>query len=121
MKEELKHRMKEFAKSVFNDLQDIDPKFIDYKRQLIRSSSSVGANYRAECRAKSMNDFINKLKIVEEELDESLFFIEIITELSPQTSKEWDEISKEGNTLLAIIVKSIITSRNNQKSLNRKS
>ena len=60
MKEELKYRTKEFAKSVFNNLQDIDSKFIDYKRQLIRSSSSVGANYRAACRAKSMNDFINK-------------------------------------------------------------
>ena len=43
---------------------------IAYSRQLIRSSSSVGANYRAACRAKSLSDFINKLKIVEEEIDE---------------------------------------------------
>ena len=47
---------------------------IAYSRQLIRSSSSVEANYRAACRAKSLSDFINKLKIVEEETDESLYF-----------------------------------------------
>ncbi len=51
--------------------------FRDYKGQLIRCSSSVGANYRAACRAKSTRDFINKLKIVEEELDESLFLLKL--------------------------------------------
>ena len=75
MKEELKRRTKKFAIEVFKNTQKLDIKFIDYKRQLIRCSSSVGANYRAACRAKSPKDFINKLKIVEEELDESLFFI----------------------------------------------
>ena len=49
-----------------------------YGEQLIRSSSSVGANYRATRRAKSKADFINKFKIVEEEMDESLFFLEMI-------------------------------------------
>ncbi len=62
MKEELKRRTKEFAKSVFRNSQGLDNIFVDYKRQLIRSSSSVGANYRAACRAKSTKDFINKLK-----------------------------------------------------------
>jgi four helix bundle protein len=64
MKEELKSRTKEFAKCVFKNAQCLDSKFIEYRRQLIRSSSSVGANYRAACRAKSTKDFINKLKTV---------------------------------------------------------
>ena len=51
-----------------------------YSNQLLKASSSVGANYRAVRRAKSTADFINKLKIVEEELDESLFFLELIVE-----------------------------------------
>ncbi len=116
MKEELKLRTKEFAKSVWKQCQFLSNEFYDYKRQLIRCSSSVGANYRAACRAKSKKDFINKLKIVEEELDESLYFIELITELSENSrfnSEEWEIIYNEGNKLLAIIVKSLITLRKN--------
>lgn len=50
-------------------------------RQLVRCASSVGANYRAACRPKSNADFINKLKIVEEEADESVYFLELIHEM----------------------------------------
>lgn len=49
-------------------------------KQLIRSATSVGANYRASCRAKSTADMINKLKIVEEETDETLYWMELLTE-----------------------------------------
>lgn len=49
-----------------------------YCNQLIRCSSFVGANFRATCRAKSTDDFINKLKIVEEEADESVYFLELL-------------------------------------------
>jgi four helix bundle protein len=55
-----------------------------YGGQLIRSSSSVGANYRATRRAKSTSDFVNKFKIVEEEMDESLFFLEMIVEFNKE-------------------------------------
>ena len=110
MKEEMLKRTKYFAIDVFKNAQNLDRKFNDYRRQLIRSSSSVGANYRAACRAKSNRDFINKLKIVEEELDESLYFIELITELSGH-NKLWEKTTTEGTQLLRIIVKSIITCR----------
>ena len=92
--------------------------FNAYVNQLIRSSSSVGANYRASQRAKSTADFINKLKIVEEEADESLFFLEIILELNSEKELKQDIeiLLKEGNEILAIIVASIKTSRNNQNS-----
>ena len=82
-------------------------------------SSSVGANYRAACRAKSTADFINKLKIVEEELDETMFFLELLEEFNPNEKdiirKNWEE----GNELLSIVVASIVTIRRNEQ--NRKS
>lgn len=74
--EEMKSRTKLFAINVALLTQKLPESQINrpYINQIIRSSSSVGANYRASRRAKSNADFINKLKIVEEELDESLFF-----------------------------------------------
>ena len=114
MKKELLHRTKMFAIEVWRLCQTLPKEFRDYKGQLIRCSSSVGANYRAACRAKSTRDFINKLKIVEEELDESLFFIEIISELSEKEKIRWTPIYKEGDELLAIFVKSIVTLKEKQ-------
>ncbi len=115
MKKELLQRTKMFTIEAWRLCQTLPKEFIDYKRQLIRCSSSVGANYRAACRAKSTRDFINKLKIVEEELDESLFFIEIISELSEKEKGKWAKVYLEGDELLAIFVKSLITLRENQK------
>ena len=105
-----------FAIEVWKLCQTLPKEFSEYKGQLIRCSSSVGANYRAACRAKSTRDFINKLKIVEEELDESLFFIEIISELSEKEKIKWASIYKEGDELLAIFVKSITTLKDKQKN-----
>jgi len=81
--------------------------------QIIRSATSVAANYRASCRAKSPKDFISKLGIVEEECDETIFWLEIIEEL--QMIKEMEELTalkKEANEILAITVASIKTVRN---------
>lgn len=80
-------------------------------RQLIRSSSSVGANYRAANRAKSDRDFINKLKIVEEEADESMFWLEILLEIDANNSEEIKKLIKESDELVAITVASIKTAR----------
>ncbi|SER74190.1 four helix bundle protein [Pedobacter rhizosphaerae] len=91
----------------------------NYSNQLVRCSSSVGANYRAACRAKSTADFINKLKIVEEELDESMFFLELLEEFNPDKKDVIQQNWKEANELLSIIVASIITLRRNEQ--NRKS
>jgi four helix bundle protein len=84
-----------------------------YSNQLIRSSSSPGTNYRAACRAKSMPDFINKLKIVEEETDESIYFLELLQHFNPNYSIQIDTLVNEANELLAITVKSIKTARAN--------
>ena len=90
--------------------------FNAYVNQLIRCSSSVGANYRASQRAKSTADFINKLKIVEEEADESIFFLELLSEINKEANiqQEIFILMKEGNEILSIIVASIKTARNNQ-------
>jgi four helix bundle protein len=87
-----------------------------FVNQLIRSSSSVGANYRASQRAKSTLDFINKLKIVEEEVDESVYWLEIFEDVIPDSFDEIQILKNEGKELLAIIVASINTAkRNNMK------
>ncbi|GAA4052297.1 four helix bundle protein [Flavobacterium chungnamense] len=88
-----------------------------YVNQLIRCSSSVGANYRASQRAKSKADFINKLKIVEEEVDESNFFLDLLYEISKienlKLNNEFHLLLKESGELLAITIASIKTTRNN--------
>lgn len=58
-----------------------------YVDQIIRSSSSSAANYRAACRPKSKRDFINKLKMVEEELNKTVFFYEMLAEFNPDSKK----------------------------------
>ena len=92
------------------------PKSREYNafvNQLIRSSSSVGANYRASQRAKSTSDFINKLKIVEEEVDESVHWSEVFEEILSEHSDEILKLQKEGKELLAITVASINTAKRN--------
>jgi len=111
--EEMKRRTKLFAINTTKLTQKLPDTSVNrvYKGQLIRSGSSVGANYRASRRAKSKPDFINKLKIVEEELDESLFFLELLKEFNKSFETEIKELYNEGETLLKIIVASIISSR----------
>ncbi len=84
-----------------------------YVNQLIRCSSSVAANYRASQRAKSAADFIYKLKIVEEEADESQFFLELLTEFTseeiPFLQLDLKNLCQQANEIVAIIVSSIKT------------
>jgi four helix bundle protein len=111
--EEMKRRTKMYAITVAKltgKLPDTQVNRI-YKGQIIRSSSSVGANYRTSRRAKSKPDFINKLKIVEEELDESLFFLELLVEFNKTFETEINDLYKEGENLLKIIVSTIVSSR----------
>jgi len=111
--EEMKRRTKEFSINIARLTQKLPDNQINkpYKAQIIRSSSSVGANYRASRGAKSKPDFINKLKIVEEELDESLFFLELLLEFNRPFETEINHLYNEGETLLKIIVASIVSSR----------
>lgn len=81
-------------------------------RQIVRSSTSVGANYRAACRAKSTPDMINKLKIVEEETDETGYWLEVLTESKILNQTEVAVLAKETDEILAMTVASLKTLRN---------
>ena len=78
------------------------------KDQILRSALSVGANYRAVCRAKSDKDFI-KMRIVEEEADETAYWLEIIEESDLLKSDDLRELKREVNELVAMVVASIRT------------
>jgi len=81
-------------------------------RQLIRFGTSIGANYRAACRAKSTADMINKMKIVEEESDETEYWLELLVEAELIPQNQIDGIYKETDEILAMTVASIKTLRN---------
>lgn len=111
----MKQRTKQFAIDVWRLCSKLphSREYNSFVNQLIRCSSSVAANYRAVTRAKSKADFINKLKIVEEEGDESQFFLEIIEEINTdqELTTEIKRLIKESDEIVAIIVASIKTSR----------
>jgi four helix bundle protein len=113
-KAELRERFKQYAISVARFVLKLPYNVVNknYSDQLARSASSSAANYSALLRAKSAADFINKFKIVEEELDESLFFFELTESINPEFKNEIALLSKEGNELLSIIVSSLKSLRN---------
>ena len=123
-KEELIARNRKFAIEVLLTI-DVLPSNRIYDalaRQLVRSSTSVGANYRAACRAKSTKDFINKLKIVEEEIDESSYFLDLLHEIDKgQFKQKLNSLLNESNQLTSIYVASLKTAKENAKSLKNKS
>lgn len=80
-------------------------------RQIIRSGTSPSANYRAACLAKSDKDFLNKLKMVEEELDETIHWLDIIMRSQIMTMSRIQPLYQECKELLSIIVKSIVTTK----------
>ena len=88
-------------------------------RQLLRTGTSVGANYRAACRGKSRADFISKMGTVEEECDESLYWLEILVESGHVTPKRVADLMSEGTEILALVVASINTARGDRKSAIR--
>ena len=81
------------------------------RRQLLRSGTSIGANYRAACRAKSIADIINKLAIVEEEADESLYWLELLAEGEIVKPQKLSALVSDISEILAMTVASIKTLR----------
>ena len=110
---QMKKRTKEFAKDIIRLCRrlpgDREGKFIG--NQIFRSGTSVAANYRAACRARSTAEFISKLSIVEEEADETLFWLEMINEMDIEQGVAIDSLMQENDQIIAIIVSSIKTSR----------
>lgn len=92
-------------------------------KQLIRAAGSVGANYRAACRAKSGADFIYKLEVVLEEADESLYWLEVTQDAKILLSEQLPVLIQEANELVSIFNAADITAKKNRdlkKSQNLK-
>ncbi len=116
-KDDLKKRTKKFALDVIRFVEAL-PKGKTAEilgRQLIRSGTSVGANYRAASRARSTADFISKMGIVEEEADETIYWIELLIDSGIVTSPNASQIMTEADELIAITVSSIRTARGRSK------
>jgi four helix bundle protein len=115
---QLKIRTKKFAKEIIHLVNDLPNNRVGWTitDQIVRSSTSVAANYRAVCRAKSSKDFVYKIAIVIEEADETQFWLEMIDELKLTNNKsEIERILKEANELVAIFVSSSKTAKKRLK------
>ncbi len=115
MQEQLKARTKRFAIAVFrfSDTLPDHPQCWVIGKQLMRSASSVGANYRAACRAQSRAAFVAKMAIVEEEADESAFWLEVVEELGHASANAVRPLLREARELTAIAAVSKKTARRN--------
>lgn len=112
----LKARTKQFVLDSIKFYQVL-PKTEEAKiigRQFMRSSSSVGANYRAACRSRSQAEFYSKMSIVIEEADETAFWLEIISESGIVNAVNTTNLLKEANEILAIMAKARKTISNNK-------
>lgn len=114
--DELKKRMQRFALRVIRLIESL-PKTRTATvigNQLLDCATSVGANYRAACRGRSKADFISKLGIVEEEADESAYWLEILVAAKVVKPNAAPELLKEAHELTAIIAASRKTAKNNR-------
>lgn len=115
--DDLKQRTKSFALRVIRLVESLPDNRVCnvIGHQLLRSGTSVGANYRAACRARSQADFIAKMGIVLEESDESAFWMELLVESGMTTEKKVAALLDEASQIVAISVSSINTARGNRK------
>ena len=114
---DLKERTRKFALRIIKLVESL-PKSQTSRvigDQLIRSGTSIAANYRAACRARSNADFISKIGIVEEETDESVFWIEMLVDTNLVKLNLVEDLLDEGNQLTAIWVASINTARGRRR------
>ena len=116
-KEDMKRRTKHFALNIiplvatlpYGRLTEV------IGRQLLRSGTSVGSNYRSACRAKSTTDFISKMVVVEEEAHETIYWMELFIESDLARQDDLTHLLDKANQILAITVSSIKTARRNKK------
>jgi len=110
---DLKQRTRQFALRIirlYRSLPRTEESHI-LGKQLLRSGTSVGANYRAACRARSKAEFIAKLGIVLEESDETIFWLELLKEAGVGNSESLQPLIKEADELTSIFVASLRTAK----------
>jgi|SRR5271166_1558186 len=109
----LKLRTKDFALRIIRLYRSL-PRTDDARvlgKQLLRSGTSIGANYHAACRARSRAGFIAKLGIVREEADETTFWLDLLQEVSVFPAEQLRPLTREANELVSIFVSSIRTAK----------
>jgi four helix bundle protein len=113
MSNELKNRTKLFALSVIQLVRQIPFSELNFilAKQILRSATSTGANYRSALRGKSTADFIAKLSIAEEEADETCYWLELLIESNIYNNKEVEEILLEARQIAAILTASCKTAK----------
>jgi len=114
--EHLKERTKKFALAVIRATQTLSKNWINevLGRQLVRAATSVGANYRSACRARSKADFISKIGIVEEESDEVQYWLELLQVLGALSDEKVVPLHQEAGELTAIFTASRRTAKQNR-------
>lgn len=119
--DELKQRTKAYGLRIIKLVESLPRTFVAQRLgdQLLRAGTAVAANYRAAARAKSRADFISKMGTVEEECDESLFWMEILVDSGIVPARLLHALMAEGNEILAITVASIHTARTGRKTRQR--
>jgi four helix bundle protein len=120
---DLSDRIENFAAEVIKGVPGINRTFAGrhIAGQLIRSSTSAGANYEEACGAESRQDFIHKLQIVLKELRESLFWLRISLKAELVTAEATNPLLREGNELANIIGKSVVPAKRRKFKEDRKS
>ena len=115
--EDMKKRTRAFALRIIRLAESLPntPTANTIRNQMLRCGPSVGANYRAACRAKSKADFVSKMGIVEEEADECMFWIELLIDAEIIKRTRVEDLLIEADEILAITVSSIKTSRGFKK------
>lgn len=116
-REELKQRTKKFTLRAMRLVSALpnSPQGWTISKQLMASASSVGANYRAVCRAKSRKDFVAKLGIVVEEADESAYWLELVIESGLLKADLVQPLLAEANEITSIMTASLVTARKRLK------
>ena len=117
-KENLREKTTRFAINMIKFVESLPKNIITnvIGSQILRSSLSIGANYRAACRAKSKSDFISKMKIVEEEADETLYWLEILVRSHTIKFMEIEDLYTECDNILSMVVSSIKTAKKNHST-----
>ena len=112
-REDFKKRTKEYSLRVIRLVESLPEDRVSriLGDQLLRAGTSVGANYRSSIRAKSRADFISKMNVVEEECDESLYWMELLIAAGQAAPGRLEALMQEGGEIVSIVVASIKTAR----------
>jgi four helix bundle protein len=117
--DDFKKRTKAFALRIIRLAESLPdtPTARVMRNQMLRYGPAVGANYRAACRAKSKPDFISKMGTVEEEADETVYWMELLIDAEIVKRSLISDLLKEADEILSIVVTSIKTARGFKRPL----